>query len=339
MRRRWFVLVGGAVLFAGAAARAAGPPVPRIAGGQEAEPCQWPTTALLTAAGSLCSAVLIHARLVVTAAHCIDPDEPPFDVKFGERHYEPERKVPIERCQRSPNYDGTVGGTDIAFCTLQEAVEDIPPTPVVYGCETTIIQFGWPVTIVGYGRPDDEEQAGTKRFADTMIQSWPDEESTVVIVGAPGSSACNGDSGGPAYVQYPTDDSWHVVGIVSGGYPGCGFSAKTYVLIHPWIPWMEIASGLDLTPCHDRDGTWNPTDRCGRFAVDPRQQAVDWTDWCASALSGPSDTCGEPFAGPLYDPRPEPEEDAGCGCRVGASPRSGIAGLAVGLLRRRRARF
>lgn len=315
---------------------------PRINGGQDATSCQWPTTALVTSQGSLCSSVLIHPQLVVTAAHCIDPDEPPHDIKFGEVHNEPERKVEVDFCKRSPNYNGEVGGTDIAFCMLEEPVEFVPATPAVYGCERSILQHGWPVTIVGFGRPEEEEQAGRKRFAETSIQSVVTPESTTVVIGEQGIAACNGDSGGPAYVQYPTDGSWHPIAIVSGGFGPCGYGARTYVFIHPWIPWMEVATGLDLTPCHDRDGTWAPTERCGRFAIDPTQDQVSWGNWCASALSGPSDTCGEPFQGELYDPFPPATVDEdGCGCSLGDEGQGGgVLLLSLGLLvRRKRPRF
>ncbi len=339
---RWCAALALAGLVVPSAWAGAPPPnEPRINGGQEASDCQWPTTALLTGSGSLCSAVLIHPELVVTAAHCIDLDDPPFDVKFGELHYAPEQKVEIDYCKRSPNYSGDVGGTDIAFCKLIEPVEGIPPTPVAYGCEETIIRYGWPVTIAGFGRPDDDVDAGTKRWTETMIQTQVLEDTLEVAIGAPGNSACNGDSGGPAYVRYPNDGSWHVIGVVTGGYPGCGFSAKIYVLIHPWIPWMEVATGLDLTPCHDRDGTWNPGERCGGFAVDPLQDQVSWSDWCASARSGPSDTCGDPFQGDLYDPFPltPPADAEGCGCRFGGDSGAGWWGLAVLAVASRRRRF
>lgn len=312
---------------------------PRIFGGQEAKTCQWPTTALITAAGSLCSSVLIHPQLVVTAAHCIDVDDPPFDVKFGELHYSPQRKVEVDFCKRSPNYSGAVGGFDIAFCKLREPVDEIPPTPVPYGCETSVIQYGWPTTIVGFGRPDDENQAGTKRFSETSILGPVGDDSLEVLIGEAGSTACNGDSGGPAYVQYPTDGSWHAIAVVSGGVPGCGIAGRSYVLIHPWIPWMELASGLDLTPCHDRDGSWNPGPRCGRFAIDPLQDEVDWSSWCASAVSGPNATCGDAYTGDLYDPFP-PTMEPGADCECGAGPDdSGAGGWLLGLLwlaRRRR---
>jgi hypothetical protein len=311
--------IGLVLLMSPASAFANAPeePQPRINGGADAAPCQWPTTVLLTSNGSLCSGVLIHPELVVSAAHCVDPDSPPHDVKFGELSHEPQRKVQIDYCQRSPNYDGIVGGTDIAFCRLVEPVEFVPATPVVYGCETVIIDLGNKAMIAGYGKPEEGEPAGTKRFTETLIVQQYSE--TAVMIGQNGDAACSGDSGSPAYIQYP-DGSWHVIGVLSGGWGDCGNYARVYVRIHPWIPWMETATGLDLTPCHDRDGTWNPTDRCGRFAIDPMQDQVTWDDWCGSAVTGPSETCAEGFKGELYDPYEdtaldEPLDEDGCGCR------------------------
>jgi uncharacterized protein (TIGR03382 family) len=127
----------------------------------------------------------------------------------------------------------------------------------------------------------------------STIQSPVDASSTHVYVGEVGNAPCSGDSGGPAYVQYP-DGSWHAFGIVSGG-PPFGQGADLYALMHPRVPWIEENAGLDITPCFDQDGTWNPTPLCNEFATDPYDSSVDWADWCAGSMGEPSATCGDPY--------------------------------------------
>jgi hypothetical protein len=66
-----------------------------------------------------------------------------------------------------------------------------------------------------------------------------------------------------------------------------------------WVPWIEEDSGLDVTPCHDVDGTWNPTGACQRFETDP-MDGGSWQEWCAGELSASSETCG-----PAFDAEPD----------------------------------
>jgi MYXO-CTERM domain-containing protein len=67
------------------------------------------------------------------------------------------------------------------------------------------------------------------------------------------------------------------------------------------VPWVEEASGVDITPCHDVDGTWNPTPQCEGFALDPLQSG-SWDEGCAGPLEGPSESCGPPYTELDEDP-------------------------------------
>jgi MYXO-CTERM domain-containing protein len=286
--------------FAGSAM--AGPPEPVIASpeqtplisnGMEAENCQWPTAVLLAGGGGLCSGTLVHPQIVTTAAHCGHPST----ITFGENAFSSAREVAVDHCMRNPDWsmsdNNGVNGNDFAYCKLVEPIYDIPFTPPVYGCETSILSIGRQAFIVGFGNNEGESGAGTKRWAETVIQTLVNEFSATVAVGESGTAACSGDSGGPAYVQYP-DGSFHAFGTVSGG-PPCGSGPDTYTLIHKAVPWIEENSGVDITPCHDVDGTWNPTPECQGFAIETLDSSVDWDNWCATPRLGASSTCGEAF--------------------------------------------
>jgi hypothetical protein len=270
---------------------------PLISSGTPAHNCQWPTTVMLDDGEEMCSGTLVHPQIVTTAGHCPHPDK----IVFGESAWYSKREVRVDHCKRNPAYSeddhNGVNGNDFAYCKLAHPVYDIPITPPVYGCELEILSANRPAIIVGFGNNHGDTGAGTKRWTATTIQTLVDETSTMVMVGSAGNAACSGDSGGPAFVQYP-DGSWHAFGITSGG-PPCGTGPDVYSLIHRAVPWIEESSGVDITPCHDVDGTWNPTPECQGFAVETLDTSVQWNHWCETPRLGPAVTCGQAFnAGP-----------------------------------------
>jgi MYXO-CTERM domain-containing protein len=285
-----------------AAARAAEPegaPVPAptpILGGDVVEPCGFPTA--VSIAGS-CTGTLVHPRVVVYAAHC--GDVVPW-IRFGDRIQDaPGFEVVPERCETHPV--GQYGfGTDAAYCLLPEPVEGIPVTPPLMGCEAdAALQVGNPVTVVGYGTSDDEQEPyGIKRFLDTTITALSWDE---VFIGGVDEGVCYGDSGGPTYARVE-DGSWRAFGITSWGQPGCGYGGYLST-IHLNVEWIETASGIDVTPCHDGEGGWDPSPECTGFDVELHASGGDWSTACEfGELSGFAATCGEAFDPDLVDDVP-----------------------------------
>jgi hypothetical protein len=265
-------------------------PTPVIHGGMPAEPCQWPTAVALYENSVLCSGTLIHPEVVVTAAHCIGEGPGPSTITFGESVFEPARSVPVDHCLANPAATGNLGPWDFAYCLLAEPVLDLPLVPPLMGCETDLLTMGQPVVIAGFGA-DDADQSGIKQWATTIVSSF--EAGDAVLLGADGTAACSGDSGGSAFVQLG-DGSWRAFGIVSGGL-NCDEDV-TYVTIHSMIEWAEQQTGRDLTPCHDGDGTWNPGPGCSQFAGDPGSPRGGWSEGCIGPIAGSSSSCGPAFA-------------------------------------------
>ncbi len=259
-----------------------------IYGGEAVEACAWPTTVAVFNNGSLCTGTLVHPRLVIYAAHCGGGNK---KLYFGEQLNAPQHILTPDLCKTYPDYNGVNDQAhDWAFCRLAEPV-DLPITPIVYGCETEIIHKGRTAAIVGFGQ-DAQGTAGRKNWGLTPVLSVLEGYANVGGQGDPG--ICSGDSGGPAYVQYP-DGSWHVFGIASTG-TGCG-SVGQHSLAWNAVPWIEEESGIDITPCHDQDGTWRPTYRCDQFyAGDAGVGYGAWGDWCPDTPANPpSQTCGKAF--------------------------------------------
>ena len=264
-----------------------------ILGGAPVASCGWPSTVWV----DHCTATLVHPRMVVLASHCIVLAGTPTTASFGESVDAPTRQVPIAGCVTYPSWQPSMpgdGNNDIAICELGEPVEDVPIVPILMGCEADALQPAANVTLVGFGVHDELGTMGTKYAADVAVQMVGTD---AIFVGDETASSCNGDSGGPAFVQL-ADGSWRVFGVTSGAAgttPGCPQTA-VYTMIHRYAQWIEDTSMLDVTPCHDADGTWNPDERCTEFPLSPNEVASTWAMACDDGeRSGPSATCGDPI--------------------------------------------
>lgn len=262
-----------------------------IFGGQGVVDCAWPTAVAVTNGGALCTGTLVHPRVVMYAAHCGGGDS---KILFGEDISTPIKTIKTDLCLTNPEYNGVNDQAhDWAFCKLSQPITDIPITPVVYGCETSAVTKGIMAAVTGFGIPTQTGDAGVKNWAMTPVRGVYSMSADVGGNGEPG--ICPGDSGGPAFVRFP-DNSWHVFGIASTLTGQCG-GVGTHSLAWNAVPWIEKESGIDITPCHDVDGTWNPDFRCtGFYAAEPGEGFGQYGDWCpGTPKNSSSATCGAAF--------------------------------------------
>jgi hypothetical protein len=293
------------------------PPTSHIYGGDEVDTCDWPTAVNL---GGSCTGTLVHPRVVMYAAHCgTDYDA----VRLGENAFGGAgRSVPTQQCRIRPG-GGPGGGDDFAYCTLAQPVNDVPIVPILMGCETSLLSPGAEVTVVGFGNADNGPY-GLKREVTTQINGIT--QSGEINIGGDGKDSCQGDSGGPVYIR-AADGSWRVFGVTSWGH-GCG-GGGYYSMMHNGVAWVESQTGIDITPCHDADGTWNPTEACGDFPVSGTAGGGSWSQGCAtaettgefSASCGPAYDGGGPQAVPA-DPIPQ-DDCSGCETFSGSLAQTG----------------
>jgi V8-like Glu-specific endopeptidase len=335
---RWIGLVG-ALLLGGCSAPmekdALGTIGSAIVGGEETPVCAWPTTVHYRASISAreeagCTATLVHPKMVTIAAHCME-DAKPIEVTFGELVDENKspRRVAIESCHEK---GGQAAGEDFAYCILKEAVTDVPIIPILFGCETQVLQPEKDIVLVGYGNIDQDNPSpgGHKRWVHAPVDKL---HTKTIDLGDSNHTNCFGDSGGPAYVQLD-DGSWRVFGATSTSTVinnvACAASG-TWAYLPYYVPWIEQDSGLDITPCYDADGTWNPGPGCTGIPMNPEVSDGTWANMCTEnlKLSGPLSSCGDAFDAGAIPPDAPPDGPLDAGPDV-ASDAASDAGMGVG---------
>ena len=277
--------------------RASEDDAPRIYGGQETETCEFPSAVF---ANMYCTGTLVHPQVVISAGHCAQGGSNFQYFLFGEHKNSAARRANIKWCE-SVGFEGT----DAAICVLEEAMTDVPIAPILQGCETEILKTGTKVVLSGFGYAQNESAGGPpegqKRWVETDIKSVSSSE---VQIGGGGTGGCNGDSGGPAFVQLE-DGTWRTFGYTHGGdkHPNC--DVGIWKLAHAVLPWYEeqlAAHGedIDLTPCFDDAGDWSPNEHCGGYPTDIKGPYCSWDNGCSEGVPVVefSATCGPPFMEP-----------------------------------------
>jgi MYXO-CTERM domain-containing protein len=267
--------------------------------------CGWPTTVAVTSGGGLCTGTLVHPQLVIYAAHCGAGNK---TIRFNTSAWNGGNAVGTQFCQTNPEYSGEVNDEtdDGAFCVLNQPV-DLPITPPLYGCEMNELTLGVEAAIVGFGNNQGQSGSGTKRWGMVTIEAVNIPGNEVKHTGGDEPSICSGDSGGPAFIKLD-DGVWHVFGITSTGPDDdCGVAGTyTHSIVAGHVPWIESASGIDITPCHDVDGSWNPGPDCGGFFGSGEQQYGTWNNWCSGTPESPLSTnCGPAYGEPSEDNPPD----------------------------------
>lgn len=219
-----------------------------------------------SAAKILCTAVLVHPRVLLTAAHCL-PEDPttPVSVLEGTNARAPTAIFVSVRTERNPVYFATKNetlrtGFDFGVVVL---AQNVPGADEKTG--TKLARFGSVsrpadldlaqrdgIVVVGYGGRNTIHPDGT-----TGIQRWtvvPLAESieNAFSTEGPKGALSRGDSGGPAFV-IDRDGARRLIGIASGspenektdftGIPG----TSLYAGVRPKLAsWIEKAAGISL---------------------------------------------------------------------------------------------
>jgi hypothetical protein len=164
-----------------------------------------------------CTGTLVAPNVVVTAGHCHgDCSDRVF---VGDNVEEPESGTIIEVADavRHPDYDDDRLSNDLSVLVLAKDTE-VQPRPLA---DEGVLEAAGSVRLAGYGNTDVDSMGGygIRRMVDVPLASNDPKYGADVdkefVAGAPflDRDSCNGDSGGPAYVQ--SGESWYLVGATS----------------------------------------------------------------------------------------------------------------------------
>lgn len=203
-----------------------------------------PAVGVQTVKGEVwCTATLIGKRTVLTAAHCVVPEEkPPYSLspQQGFSIDGVATPIPAASVVYHPGYDAVSIENDVAVIRLSQDVSGVTPVQLA----TTTPTVGETIEIVGYGvTSENAEDYGTKRRTQNTIGLVMATQ--YVFYGASGAvgSHCYGDSGGPSFVM--RNGKQLQVGIHSWGEDVCGV-AEHDARVDAYHSWIKQQAQGDL---------------------------------------------------------------------------------------------
>jgi MYXO-CTERM domain-containing protein len=202
-------------------------------------------------------------------------------------------------------------------------IRALPTIPPIVGCEAEkFLKAGSNAWIVGFGATGANGAGfGTLRQVEVKINRV---SASVLDVGDAVRGACHGDSGGPLYVQLKDGDrdyGWRIAGATSGPGGPCDCACSTvYVNIGMHVAAIEKNEGIDVTPCTDATGAWNPGPECKEMQKEPASATGTFPGCVVARTTNAVESCGPNVA----------SGGAGGGTAMGGNSSSGGAGAPTG---------
>jgi secreted trypsin-like serine protease len=194
--------------------------------------------------GWCCTGTLIAPNIVVTAGHCYAGCSS--RVFVGEDVTKPDAgdEIEVARAVRHPKFDDDTLANDLTVLVLADDAKVEPRT----FAEDGMLEATGSVRLAGYGNTDVFSSGGygIRRMVDVPLASNDPKFGANVdyefVAGAPflDRDSCNGDSGGPAYVE--ADGAWYLAGATSRATAStvrpCG-DGGIYVRVRAFADWIR----------------------------------------------------------------------------------------------------
>jgi trypsin len=235
---------------------------PRIVGGEDAEPGEFPFIVTVGYKGRtpFCGGSLIQERWVLTAGHCLRGDRPEdVEIRIGAHRLNDTTGVEIHAVERiivHPLFDTPRGNLDYDFALVElrtaSAYRSIGlnslPTEIPEDGEPQIevVTAGWGNTREGGSRPRVLQKVTVPLVSEKRCdQAYPgDITDRMICAGLDqgGKDSCQGDSGGPLFLSHGASD-FTLVGVVSWGL-GCARPKKfgVYSKVSSVFDWIQSES-------------------------------------------------------------------------------------------------
>ncbi|MBM4412762.1 MAG: trypsin-like serine protease [Chloroflexi bacterium] len=246
---------------------------PKIVGGSEAIPNEFPWQILLTYSGlsASCGGSVIHESWILTAAHCVDSDSPSWRTVVAGIHDRSSdganpylQRRSVNRIIIHPNYNDATLDYDIALLELNTPLTlNSKVAPIVlastsdgalYNPNTVHTVSGWGHTSYGGSAAVRLQKVNVPVVSTTLCNSaYGSITSRMYCAGnyaAGGIDSCQGDSGGPIFVNQ--NGTYKLTGIVSSGYE-CATAGYPGIYTHvanlrPWVEsYVPISSSGGAT--------------------------------------------------------------------------------------------
>ena len=207
-------------------------------------------SANINGAALICTGTMIGCDTFLTAAHCVENSTNPNNYGVFLQHA---GVLAVSSVAIHPNYNFPVA--DVAVLKLSTPVTGIAPTAIN---TTQSPAFGTTGLIAGYGRTSgSNDESGLKHYGNvsTANCSSAGESNTTSVcwnfsnpLGGSGtnSNTCNGDSGGPLFIDFGSGPV--VAGVTSGGgSQDCMPNDASFdTNVYNYRNWIQQQAGSDI---------------------------------------------------------------------------------------------